>query len=160
MLFFCIISPISEFPIFSDLDFVTTKKAWTHFCPFHEHLNESKVPQYVTYVNKLYSYMYGTVHTVNNYLLVSKSHYIAWSSGSCLPCFCKWFVFVMLHFAHLTENFVCQSTLSRSATENGEEVTTFRKLNGASPETPSHQGLHRELLLSHKRQAEGGGLTK
>ncbi|XP_031422886.1 protein FAM107B isoform X2 [Clupea harengus] len=52
---------------------------------------------------------------------------------------------------HRKENFVCQSSLSRSATENAEEITTFWKLNGASPETPSHQGLHRELLLSHKR---------
>ncbi|XP_062398092.1 protein FAM107B [Sardina pilchardus] len=51
---------------------------------------------------------------------------------------------------HKKENFVCQSVL-RPATENGEEVTTFRKLNATSPETPSHQGLHRELLLSHKR---------
>ncbi|XP_041955116.1 actin-associated protein FAM107A [Alosa sapidissima] len=52
---------------------------------------------------------------------------------------------------HKKENFVCQSSVSRSATENGEEVTTFRRLNATSPETPSHQGLHRELLLSHKR---------
>ncbi|KAL2103332.1 hypothetical protein ACEWY4_000200 [Coilia grayii] len=52
---------------------------------------------------------------------------------------------------HKKENFVCQSSLSRSATENGEETATFRKLNDASLDIPSHQDLHRELLLSHKR---------
>ncbi|KAM3872304.1 protein FAM107B [Diretmus argenteus] len=38
-----------------------------------------------------------------------------------------------------------------STLDCGEDVGQPRKLNGSSVETPSHQDLHRELLLSHKR---------
>uniref|UniRef100_A0AAY4BWP8 Family with sequence similarity 107 member A n=1 Tax=Denticeps clupeoides TaxID=299321 RepID=A0AAY4BWP8_9TELE len=41
--------------------------------------------------------------------------------------------------------------LSRQSTENGEDVNVPRKLNGSTGDMPSHQDLHKELLLSHKR---------
>ncbi|XP_063065733.1 protein FAM107B [Engraulis encrasicolus] len=52
---------------------------------------------------------------------------------------------------HKKENFVCPPSPSCSPTENGEGTTTFKKLNDASLDVPSHQDLHKELLLSHKR---------
>ncbi|XP_071374282.1 protein FAM107B [Centroberyx affinis] len=54
---------------------------------------------------------------------------------------------------HKKETSVCHPPLSRQSTTDcsGEEVSQPRKLNGCSVETPSHQDLHRELLLSHKR---------
>ncbi|XP_017577888.1 protein FAM107B isoform X1 [Pygocentrus nattereri] len=52
---------------------------------------------------------------------------------------------------HKKENYVCQASLSRQSTEGSEEVTQLRKLNGSPIECPSHQNLHKELLLSHKR---------
>ncbi|KAM6977770.1 protein FAM107B [Aplochiton taeniatus] len=52
---------------------------------------------------------------------------------------------------HKKENFVCHSPVSRQATDSSEEGFQPRKLNGSSVENPSHQDLHRELLLSHKR---------
>ncbi|XP_056279341.1 protein FAM107B [Pseudoliparis swirei] len=43
--------------------------------------------------------------------------------------------------------------MSRQSTTDwsGNEGVQARKLNGSSVETPSHQNLHRELLLTHKR---------
>ncbi|KAL7884982.1 hypothetical protein AOLI_G00077520 [Acnodon oligacanthus] len=52
---------------------------------------------------------------------------------------------------HKKENYVCHASLSRQSTEGSEEVTQLRKLNGSPIECPSHQNLHKELLLSHKR---------
>ncbi|XP_030641075.1 protein FAM107B [Chanos chanos] len=52
---------------------------------------------------------------------------------------------------HRKETHVCQPTLSHQNTESNEEFTHFRKLNGSTVDVPSHQDLHKELLLSHKR---------
>ncbi|XP_071776029.1 protein FAM107B [Centroberyx gerrardi] len=54
---------------------------------------------------------------------------------------------------HKKETSVCHPPLSRHSTIDcsSQEVSQPRKLNGCSVETPSHQDLHRELLLSHKR---------
>ncbi|XP_062314084.1 protein FAM107B isoform X1 [Osmerus eperlanus] len=52
---------------------------------------------------------------------------------------------------HRKENFVCHLPVSRQPAESCEEAMHPRKLNGSTTETPSHQDLHRELLLSHKR---------
>ncbi|XP_059906779.1 protein FAM107B isoform X3 [Gadus macrocephalus] len=38
-----------------------------------------------------------------------------------------------------------------STNSDSAELSQPRKLNGSIVETPSHQDLHRELLLSHKR---------
>ncbi|CAL8323360.1 unnamed protein product [Merluccius merluccius] len=38
-----------------------------------------------------------------------------------------------------------------STNSGSAELSQPRKLNGSTVETPSHQDLHRELLLSHKR---------
>ncbi|KAM4610562.1 protein FAM107B [Polymixia lowei] len=51
---------------------------------------------------------------------------------------------------HRKENFV-HHTHQSATNSNGEEVVQPRKLNDSTMETPSHQNLHRELLLSHKR---------
>ncbi|XP_076015453.1 protein FAM107B [Genypterus blacodes] len=51
------------------------------------------------------------------------------------------------------ETSTCHTALSHQSTAdwNGSEVHHPKKLNGSSVETSSHQNLHRELLLSHKR---------
>ncbi|XP_034028189.1 protein FAM107B isoform X2 [Thalassophryne amazonica] len=54
------------------------------------------------------------------------------------------------HGQHRKETPTCQ-TLSRQSTADYIGEVKPRKLNGSSVETPSHQDLHRELLLSHKR---------
>ncbi|XP_053173925.1 protein FAM107B [Scomber japonicus] len=53
---------------------------------------------------------------------------------------------------HRKETSVGHSPLSHQSPADcsGEDIIP-RKLNGSSMEMPSHQNLHRELLLSHKR---------
>uniref|UniRef100_W5KJY3 Zgc:195245 n=1 Tax=Astyanax mexicanus TaxID=7994 RepID=W5KJY3_ASTMX len=53
-------------------------------------------------------------------------------------------------FRHHKKSYVCHPPLSRQSTEGSEEGTPVRKLNGSPIECPSHQNLHKELLLSHK----------
>ncbi|XP_051524396.1 protein FAM107B-like [Myxocyprinus asiaticus] len=52
---------------------------------------------------------------------------------------------------HRKENYVCHSPASQQSADSGEEVLQLRKLNGSPSECPSHQNLHKELLLGHRK---------
>uniref|UniRef100_A0A671N3G0 Uncharacterized protein n=1 Tax=Sinocyclocheilus anshuiensis TaxID=1608454 RepID=A0A671N3G0_9TELE len=48
---------------------------------------------------------------------------------------------------HRKENYVCHPPESQQSTDSGDEFIQLRKPG----ECPSHQNLHKELLLGHKR---------
>ncbi|XP_042618160.1 protein FAM107B-like isoform X2 [Cyprinus carpio] len=52
---------------------------------------------------------------------------------------------------HRKENYACHPPESQQSTDSGDEFIQLRKLNGSPSECPSHQNLHKELLLGHKR---------
>ncbi|XP_056154913.1 protein FAM107B [Lampris incognitus] len=54
---------------------------------------------------------------------------------------------------HRKDNFVSHTPMNHQITTDngGDDGVQPRKLNGSTVETPSHQDLHKELLLSHKR---------